>query len=116
RRLLDVGRFGVPLEQLPALYGDRVPSLVRLLDAVVHAAEGLGVHGRLELGGDLVVGRPQVLEVDGLAVGVLGQRLVGDVDVDGTGQGVRHYQRRAGQVVGPDVRVDAALEVAVARQ
>ena len=36
------------------------------------------------------------------------------VDVDRAGQGVRHHQRRAGEVVRLHVRVDAAFEVAVA--
>jgi hypothetical protein len=41
-------------------------------------------------------------------------RVLRQVDVDGAGQRVGHDQRRAGEVVGADERMDAALEVAVA--
>jgi hypothetical protein len=39
-----------------------------------------------------------------------------EVDVHRAGERVGHHQRRRGEVVGAHVRVDAALEVAVARQ
>ena len=60
--------------------------------------------------------RPDVAQIDLLALVVLRQRLVHEVDVHRAGQGEGHHQRRAGQVVGLHVRIDAALEVAVARQ
>src|SRR5690606_15206711 len=79
RRLLDVGRLRVSVEELPALDRDRVPGLVRAFDAVVHAPESLGVHGRLEVRGDLVVSGPQILEIDRGTGGVGRQRVVDDV-------------------------------------
>ena len=39
-----------------------------------------------------------------------------EVDVDATGQGEGHDERWRGEIRGPDERMDAALEVAVARQ
>ena len=42
------------------------------------------------------------------------ERLGGEVDQHGTGEGVGDHQGRRGQVVGAHVRVDPALEVAVA--
>ncbi len=49
-------------------------------------------------------------------VGVLSQRFVTQVDVDGAGQRIGDNQRRAGQVVGLHQRIDASLEVAVATE
>ena len=39
-----------------------------------------------------------------------------EVDVDAAGEGVGDDQRRRGEIVGLDLRVDAALEVAVAAE
>ena len=65
--------------------------------------------------GDLCLGRPDVLEVDGRAVRAAAERFVDQVDVDAAGQGVGHHQRRRGQEVGLDQWVDASLEVAIPR-
>ena len=56
------------------------------------------------------------LQVDRPAVAADAQRLGGQVDVRGAGQGIGDDQRRAGQVVRLDQRIDAALEIAVAAQ
>ena len=64
----------------------------------------------------LLLRRPDVAEVDLLALVVLRQRLVHEVDVHRAGQGVGDDQRRAGEIVGLHVRVDAAFEIAVARE
>src|SRR5690606_5429077 len=61
-------------------------------------------------------GGPQVTQVDRLALRVLAKRVVDEVDVHAAGQRVRDDERRAHQVVGLDVRVDAPLEVPVAGQ
>ncbi|MND89956.1 hypothetical protein D3C80_820310 [compost metagenome] len=115
-RVLDVGRRVFPLIGLAAGDLDGLPVLVALEDVLV----ALGEHGRgdrllLDVG-DLLRGRPDVLQEDVLALLVLTDRLLGDVDAHRTGDGVGHDQRRRGQVVGLDVRVHAAFEVAVARQ
>ena len=65
---------------------------------------------------DLALAGPDVLEVDRLALLVVAQRLVLQVDVHRAGQGVGDDQRGRGQVVGADLGVDPALEVAVAAQ
>ena len=59
---------------------------------------------------------PDVAQVDGLAVRVFAQRVVGEVEIGRPGEGVGHYQRWRGQIRRPHLRVDAALEVAVATQ
>ena len=116
RGLADVGRFRVPLEGLALRGGQRLPPLA--------AVEDVGVAGREHLlvdrGGhrllDLLRVRPDVLEEDVGAVGVLTQRLGLEVEVHRAGQRVGDHQRGRGQVVHLDVRVDPALEVAVAGQ
>src|SRR5208282_5624190 len=60
--------------------------------------------------------RPQVAEVDSLAGRPRSYRLGGQVDVHGARERVGNYERRRGQVVHLDVRVDPALEVTVAGQ
>ena len=56
------------------------------------------------------------MQVHVVAVGVGAQRVVHQVDVHRAGQRVGDDQRRRGEVVHLHVGVDAALEVAVARQ
>src|SRR5437763_952277 len=65
---------------------------------------------------DFLLRRPDVLEVNRRAVPGLAERLGGEVEIDAAGEGVGDDERRRGEVVGPHLGVDAALEVAVARQ
>ena len=44
------------------------------------------------------------------------ERLAGEVDVDPSRERERHHERRGGEVAGARQRMDAALEVPVARQ
>jgi len=87
------------------------------------AGEDFGVflveHGRVDLGhgvGDFLLAGPDIAQVDGFAVVVRPQRILGQVDAHAAGQRVGHYQRRRGQPVGLDQGVHAAFEVAVARE
>ena len=115
-RVLHVGGARVPREGLGLGDLDVLPVLV--------AAEHVGVARLEQRRGDVLLdellhlgrGRPDVLEVDRLAVGTLAERLGGDVDLHRAGQRVGHHQRRRGEVVRPHVGVHPALEVAVARQ
>ncbi len=52
---------------------------------------------------DLFVARPDVAEVDRLAVLVVADGILGEVDVDRAGQGVGNDQRRGSQIVGFDI-------------
>ena len=63
---------------------------------------------------DFLVGRPDVLQKDRLAIVALTQRGGGDVLADIAEQRVGDHQRRAGEVVGAHVRMHAAFEVTVA--
>src|SRR5690606_29948957 len=116
RRVLDVGGRLVPLERLAFRRLDLVPAAVALEHVGVVLREQFGANGRGDGVADLLVGRPDVAQVDVVAVAVLAQRLGGQVDVDRAGDGVGHHQRRRGEVVHLHFRVHAALEVAVARQ
>jgi hypothetical protein len=65
---------------------------------------------------DLPGAWPQVGQEHGPALRVVPEGVVAQVEVHGAGQGVGDHQGRGGEVVQLHLRVDAALEVAVARQ
>ena len=116
RRVGDIGRAVVPGIGLAALDLDALPVFVALEDVGI----AFGEHGRgdaflLDVG-DLFRGRPDVLQEDILALLVLTDRILRDVDPHRAGEGIGHNQRRRGQIVGLDVGVHPALEIAVARQ
>ncbi len=87
-------------------------------------AEHIGVFGHEHFAryhamhriGHFLIGRPDVFQIDGLAVLTGADGIFRDVDLHRTGKGVGHHQHRAGQVVRPHQRMHAAFEVAVARQ
>ena len=116
RRLLHVGRLLIPVVERPGRGVDGLP--------LVRALEHVGVAGDELVAGDevadhiddLLLGRPDVLEVDVLPVLVPAEGLVLQVDVDGAGDGVGDDEGGRGEVVGFDVRADASLEVAIARE
>ena len=85
-----------------------------LLTAVV-GLEGLGIQRELEQRVDFLGARPDVAQPH-VAVLALAHGFGHQVARDGAGQGIGHDQRRRCQEVGLDVRVDASLEVAIARQ
>ncbi len=114
RGLADVGRLRVPLEGVALRDGQRLPLGVAREDVGVGLVEHVLADGVRHDVVDLGLGRPDVLKVDRLAVLVDAERVLGDVDLHGAGDGVRDDQRRGRQVVHLDVRVDPALEVAVA--
>ena len=68
---------------------------------------------RCHRGGDLGGRRPDIPEEDG-SVGAHAERFARQIDLDRTGKGVRHAERRRGQVARPYLRVDPTLEVPVA--
>ena len=58
----------------------------------------------------------QSLQKNRVAVRVVAERLLRQVDVDAAGEGVGDDQRRRGEEIRPHLGVDAALEIAVAAQ
>ena len=64
--------------------------------------------------GNLLVARPDVAQIDRLAVAALAERLGGEVLADRPGKRVGDDERRRRQIIGAHLRMDAALEIAVA--
>jgi hypothetical protein len=63
---------------------------------------------------DFLVGRPDILQIHRIALGVLSQRLRGEIEIHGSAQGIRYHQGRSAQVVLRHIRRDASLEISVA--
>jgi hypothetical protein len=90
--------------------------MVAVEDAGIRPAEHARVDAGLDELLDLLGAGPQVGQEHGLAVPVVAKGVAAQVQVHGPGQGVGDHQRRGGEVVQLHLGVDAALEVAVARQ
>ncbi len=76
----------------------------------------LGLDARGEDRVDLFIGRPDVLELHGIACGVDTQHVLFDVEADRAGNRIRHHQRRRSEEGLLGIWVDPAVEVAVAGQ
>ena len=115
-RPLNVGRLRVPGEAVA--FGDlqRAPAVVAVEHLRVALAEHVLAHRLTDGPCHLLGARPDLVEVHGLAVAVLAERLGRQVDVHRAGQRVGDDERRRGQVVQLRVGVDPPFEVAVARQ
>ena len=115
-RVLDVGGGLVPGVEVAVGRLDPGPAGV----ALEHVGVVLLEHFRADRPGDEVadflVAGPDVAQEHRIAVAVVAQRFVGQVDVDRAGQRVGDHQRRRGEVVHLHLGVDAAFEVAVARE
>ncbi len=114
RRLLDVGAVGVPVVQFAFARLDGVPLAFLFQTSPYCFFEHLGQHALVDDRLHFGVRGPDVAEVHGRAVFAGAERFVVEVDVGGAGQGIGDDQRRAGQVVGFHIGIDAAFEVAVA--
>src|ERR1035437_49651 len=115
-RLPPIRRGTLP-EVRPALRDlEGLPALVAVEDLAVRLLEVRGLHGRPDRFLDLLRRRPDVLEVHGRATPVRAERLFREVLVHLARERVRDDERGRGEIVHLDLRVDAALEVAVARE
>ena len=112
RGVPDVGGCVVPVEQGGLGAVDGIPAGGSLEDVVVLRDEGLPGY---ELAGDfldLLVGGPDVPEVDVFAIHG-GQGLLVQVDVHTSRDGERHDEGRGCEVVGLHEGVDTSLEVPI---
>ena len=116
-RALDVGGLRFPTVRHADIGGgEALPMLVALEHIGVARLEQLWCYSCAHDLRDLARGRPDILEINRFARIGLVDRVGGNIDVERSGQRVGHHQRRRGEVVRAHIRVDAALEVAVARQ
>ena len=116
RRVLHVGRTVVPGVGEAALDRDLAPGRIALEHVGVLLLEHLLGDALADHRIDLAAGRPDVLEEDLLALLVEAERLLGDIDIHRAGDRIGDHQRRRGEIVGAHVGVDAAFEVAIARE
>ncbi len=113
---MDVGGLLVPVEVQGLGCLQLVPSLCALGDSLVGLFVDFGSDGLALDGLDLLLGWPDLLQVDILTVFVLGQGLGLKIDVNCTSDGKSDDQRRRSQVVGLGHGVDPAFEVTISTQ
>ena len=116
RRATDVGRVGIPVEAAALRHVQHPPALIAFEHPGVRAPEHVRVHRAQHRVLDLLLGWPDVLEVDRIAREVLAKRLRGEILRDPTGKRVGHHERRRRKVVRPHVLLNAPLEIAIPAQ
>ncbi len=118
RRLRDVRGVRIPGKPSVAGFGNGeiLPGVGSFVNLAVLLHEHLRLQRLADRVPDLVSGGPDVLEVYRLAAGVMPQRIVDKIDVQTTGYCIRNHQHGRRQIVGPHLRVDPRLEVAVTGQ
>ena len=115
-RLLHVGRGSVPGVQFPFRHGEPGPGVAALKDGVVSGLEQFRAQRLLHGGADFGLRGPHVAEINGVAEGVVAERLGLRLEIHRAGQRVGHHQRRRGQIVRLGRGVHAPLEIPVAAQ
>src|SRR6185369_18056088 len=93
-----------------------VPQRIVLGEITVQAPIGRRVRRVLHHRPDFLRSRPDVAQKDRVTVTAGAERLGGQIDVGPSGDRVGDNQWRRGQKVRLDVRMDAGLEVAIARK
>ena len=116
RRFLDIGGGWVPLVNRARRRRQSLPVLVAVEDPLVFPREHLDLERAPDRLVDLIGRGPEFVEEDIVAGFVLSERFFREVPPNVAGEGVRHHQRRRGQVTRLDQRMDPTLEVPVAAQ
>ena len=116
RRLLDVGALVRPVELLAAGRLDRLPFIRAVEDVGVLFDELVLIDALGDQLLDFDLTRPNVAQIDVVALLIAPDRLGHQINIDGAGNGIRDDKRRRGEIVRLDIGVDSALEVSVARQ
>jgi hypothetical protein len=114
--LEDVGRGRLPGEPLPLRNRETAPRFVSIEHVRVPLSVHLGLDRVRDRLLDLLDGGPEVPEIDRLPLGILAERLLSQIQVHPTGEGVGHHERGGSEVVRANVRIDASLEVPVSRE
>ena len=115
-RALDVSGFGVPGVQVAFRHVQPTPALVALEDFAVLLAVHLRGDGFAHRLFHFLRRRPNIAQVDRLAVAIVAERIVRHIEIHAAGQCVRDHQRRRGQIVRAHQRMNAALEIAIAAE
>ena len=116
RRIPDVGRIRFPSIEIALGGGQRPPAIVAAEDVGVLPLEHVARDGAEHRLLNLAFARPDVAQVHRLAVGPLAQRLGRQIGRHPPGERIGDDERRRGEIVGAHLRLDAAFEIAVARQ
>ena len=115
-RVAHVRALVIPGVAVAFGHGNGVPGGIAREHARVALLEHGGVDAASDGSGHFLRARPDVLQVDRLAIAPRAERLGGDVLVQRTRQRVSHHERRRSEEVHLYFRVHPAFEVAVARQ
>src|ERR671910_2046110 len=107
RRGLHVRGVFAPLVDVAGRHVETLPALVPGEDHRVLLTEHGRVHRGLNGGPDLLLGWPDITQVDGLAVGITPDRVRREIEIDRAGQSIGDHQRWGSQKGGPHLRVDA---------
>ncbi|GBF30568.1 hypothetical protein MnTg04_00509 [bacterium MnTg04] len=93
-----------------------VPVFVAIEYLCVFMPERFTVNAGVHRFVDFPLAGPDVPQIHGLAIGSCSQRAVDQVDVHVAGQRIGHHQRRRSEKIHSDQRMNAALEISVARE
>ena len=115
-RILHIGGTVLPLVGLGLGGPDFLPLFRPFPDIAVPGPEHLRRHGAVHGIADFLVCRPDILEIDRVAVGILADGIVHQIDFHGAGDRIGDHQWRRGEIVGLHLGVHPAFEVPVARQ
>ena len=121
-----VGQRAFPIRWATDIGGHRAPSVewahfdrrpaLALEHRDVDIAELLRLHALAGDSVDLFIGRPQILEQDRQTLRIVAERIALDVEANRACQCVSDDQRRRGEECLLGIRVDTAIEVAIAGQ
>ena len=116
RRKFDIGRFRIPLVNVALRNGHGLPVRVALEDFAVLPAilrrRNRSANGRF----DFLRRRPDISQIDRLAGGIIAERFARQVHIHAARKRVGDDERRRGQIIRANQRMNAALEIAVAAQ
>ncbi len=115
-RVADVGGVVRPGEAIARGDVELLPAFVPAEDVGVLVHELLRRHRRQHRFLQFALARPDVLEVNRLAVFPVAEGFGGQVEVHRPGQRVRHHQRRGREVVRAHLLLHTAFEVPVAAE
>ncbi len=116
RRVAHVGGIVLPFELTRRRHRHLSPAPIAGKHVGVARAKHVRVDGGADGVLDLPAARPDVAQVDGLAVGVLAERIVDQVESHVARDGVGDDQRWRGEEIHAHVGVNAALEVTITRE